>query len=88
MLLNDIANNKAAASAIAVMSPSEAARYLGLAVSTLAKMRCWGGSPTFVRLGRKIGYQRDDLDKWLAARRATNTADAAQRLPPTLTTAA
>jgi len=88
MHLNDIANNTAGASAIAVMSPSEAARYLGLAVSTLAKMRCWGGSPTFLRLGRKIGYQRDDLDKWLAARRATNTSDAAHRLPPKLTTAA
>ena len=62
--------------AVAVLSPHEAARYLGLAVSTLAKMRCWGGSPTFVRLGRKIGYQREDLDKWLAAHRAINTSDA------------
>lgn len=74
--------------AAAVMSPTEAARYLNLAVSTLAKMRCLGGSPTFVRLGRKIGYQRDDLDKWIAARRATNTSEATYRLPPTLTTAA
>jgi len=86
MVLNDIANNATTATAIAVMSPTEAARYLGLAVSTLAKMRCWGGSPTFVRLGRKIGYPRADLDEWLAARRATNTSDAAHRLPSKLTT--
>ena len=29
----------------AIMTPPKAARYLGLAVSMLAKMRCWGGSP-------------------------------------------
>ena len=29
----------------AIMTPPEAARYPGLVVSTLAKMRCWGGSP-------------------------------------------
>ena len=80
--------NSASNASLAIMSPHEAACYLGLAASTLAKMRCWGGSPTFIRLGRKIGYQRDDLDKWLAARRATNTSDAAQRLPAKLTTAA
>jgi len=36
---SDISN-----SVSAIMTPPEAARYLGLAVSTLAKMRCWGGS--------------------------------------------
>jgi hypothetical protein len=29
----------------AIMTPPEAARYPGLVVSTLAKTRCWGGSP-------------------------------------------
>ena len=29
----------------AIMTPPEAARYPGLVVSTLAQMRCWGGSP-------------------------------------------
>jgi predicted DNA-binding transcriptional regulator AlpA len=71
-----------------IMSSPEAARYLGLAVSTLAKCRCWGGGPIFVRLGRRVGYRRADLDEWLTARRATNTSDAAKRLPPKLTTAA
>jgi hypothetical protein len=72
----------------AIMTPLEAARYVGLAVSTLAKCRCWGGGPIFVRLGRRVGYRRADLDEWLTARRATNTSDAAQRLPSKLTAAA
>ena len=70
--------------AAAILSPPEAAQYLGLAVSTLAKMRCWGGTPPFLRLGRKIGYLREDLDVWLKAKRAINTSDAA-RLPARLT---
>ena len=62
----------------------DAARHLGLAQSTLAKMRCRGGSPPFLRLGRKVVYCRADLDTWLNARRATSTSDA-DRLPRRLT---
>jgi hypothetical protein len=68
------------------LSHRDAARHLGLAASTLAKMRCRGGSPTFLRLGRKIVYCRADLDAWLRARRATSTSDA-DRLPRRLTDA-
>jgi hypothetical protein len=71
-----------------IMGAVEAASYLNLAAASLAKMRCMGGGPVFIRLGRKIGYMRPDLDKWLAARRATNTSDAAARLPAKLTIAA
>lgn len=63
-----------------IMTPAEAARYLRLAVTTLAKARCWGGGPVFLRLGRRIGYNRSDLDAWLSVRRAKSTSDAA-RLP-------
>lgn len=66
------------------LNARDAARYLGLAQATLAKMRCWGGSPIFMRLGRKIVYCRADLDTWLTARRATSTSDA-DRLPQRLT---
>jgi hypothetical protein len=68
----------------ATMTSLEAALYLRLAVGTLAKMRCWGGSPPFLRLGRKVVYCREDLDAWLNARRATSTFDA-DRLPRRLT---
>ena len=72
----------------AVIGTPDAASYLNLSPASLNKMRCMGGGPVFIRLGRKIGYQRADLDKWLAARRATNTSDAAARLPAKLTIAA
>ena len=68
----------------AVMLPPEAARYIGVAVSTLAKMRCWGGGPEFLKLGRKVAYERKPLDDWKSQRRAQNTSDA-DRLPRRLT---
>ena len=72
----------------AIMGAPEAASYLNLSSASLAKMRCMGGGPVFVRLGRKVGYMRPDLDDWLAARRTINTSDAAARLPAKLTIAA
>ena len=71
----------------AILTPPEAARYIGLAVATLAKARCWGGGPFFIKLGRRVGYRRQDLDAWLSARRAQNTSDAA-RLPSKVADAA
>jgi predicted DNA-binding transcriptional regulator AlpA len=66
------------------LTPPEAARHLGLAPSTLAKMRCRGGSPTFLRLGRKIVYVRADLDEWLSGRRVRHTSEG-DKLPRRLT---
>jgi hypothetical protein len=69
-----------------ILAPLDSALYVGLAVSTMSKMRCWGGGPEFLKLGRKIVYRRAALDEWLAARIARSTSDAA-RLPPRLTEA-
>ncbi|WP_343231216.1 helix-turn-helix domain-containing protein [Rhodomicrobium vannielii] len=51
------------------MRTPEAARYLGLAVSTLARLRCLGGGPRYAKAGKRtIIYDRADLDGWLATR--------------------
>ena len=66
--------------------PRDAAKYIGLAPATMAKIRCCSNDgPRFMRLGRKILYARSDLDTWLAARLATSTSDADARLPRRLT---
>jgi len=56
------------------LSAREAAQYCGLGFSTLAKLRVWGGGPTFSKVGAKVLYNRDNLDKWLHGRRVTNTS--------------
>ena len=62
----------------AVLRTEDAAKYLGMAVSTLTKTRLRGGDdcPPFVRLsGRSVGYLVSDLDAWLAGRRRASTSD-------------
>jgi predicted DNA-binding transcriptional regulator AlpA len=54
----------------------EAAQFLGLAPSTLEKLRCIGGGPTFTKLGaRAVGYFPDDLLTWARAQRRASTSD-------------
>lgn len=56
---------------------NDAARYLGIAVSTLAKMRLRGDGPEFLKVGPKIvAYDLDSLDGWLASRVRRSTSDA------------
>ena len=62
-----------------------AARFTGIAVATLAKMRCMGGGPLFVKLGRRVVYRRSDVIAWLDARRVKNTTEAAHSVPRRLT---
>jgi hypothetical protein len=64
-----------------LMNAEMAAVFTGLAVATLAKLRCLGGGPEYLKLGRKVVYRRADLADWLGARRVANTTQAALRLP-------
>jgi hypothetical protein len=61
-----------------IMDAAEAATYLRSSTSTLAKLRCYGGGPQFIRQSaRKVLYRRTDLDTWLAERSRTSTFQAA-----------
>jgi hypothetical protein len=59
------------------LDSAEAALYLRLSRSCLAKWRCQGGShnPAYHLCGRKILYAVADLDAWLASRRRRSTSD-------------
>ena len=62
-----------------VLRTAEAAKYLGIAASTLTKSRLKPSADTvpWVRLtSRRVGYLVRDLDAYLDARRHTGTADA------------
>jgi hypothetical protein len=57
------------------LNEDEAARFLGVSTSFLAKRRCRGDGPVFVKYGgKRIGYLRSDLKSYRAARRRTSTA--------------
>jgi hypothetical protein len=57
------------------LTSKEAAAYTRLTASTLAKLRCYGGGPTFMRVGRKIIYDGAVLDRWLATHGRANTSE-------------
>jgi hypothetical protein len=61
-------------------SPVSAARYVNLSPSTLAKLRCAGGGPEYVKFGRAVRYEPAALDRWVASHRVKTTSDA-ERLP-------
>lgn len=57
------------------LTPKEAAEYLRVSISTLAKFRVYGNGPTFCRFGSKaVRYQQSDLDEYMLARRASSTS--------------
>lgn len=52
-----------------------AAAYCGSAKSTFDKYRLTGDGPTFMKIGRSVVYDIDDLDAWMATHRRTSTSD-------------
>jgi len=67
------------------LAADEAAKILGLAPSTLAKLRLSGNGPVYCKLGRRVVYRQEDLEAWLESRVVRNTSDADARLPKGLT---
>lgn len=54
----------------------QAAAYLGLSPSTLAKMRLRGDGPMYCKAGpRVVIYERADLDAWLMGQRRRSTSE-------------
>ena len=58
-----------------ILDTDQAAQYLGLAKSTVEKMRVYGGGPNFLKLNRSVRYRAEDLDDWLRANIVSNTSE-------------
>lgn len=56
------------------MCAKEAAAYLGLHPSTLAKLRMTGDGPEFQKAGRKVLYSTVALEAWLQSRTYSSTS--------------
>ena len=62
-----------------LLSTPLAADYLGLSASFLNKLRCTGGGPAYVKLGRRVLYSQSELDRWLETNRRMSTSDEGAR---------
>jgi len=63
-----------------LLTPEEAAKIMGRAVTTLQSMRSNGGGPKFIKVGhRTVRYKREDIMAWLEQRTFNNTTEEAQK---------
>ena len=52
-----------------LLTPSEAAAYIGVTENTLSVWRCVGRyNIQFVKVGRLVKYRKQDLDSWIESR--------------------
>jgi predicted DNA-binding transcriptional regulator AlpA len=51
-----------------LLKPDEAAKFLRLSLSWLAKRRATGDGPPFIRLGRSIRYSETAILRWMKSR--------------------
>jgi predicted DNA-binding transcriptional regulator AlpA len=70
-----------------VLNAGDAARFVGLSESTLAKLRLNGNGPIYCKLGRRVVYRPTDLEEWLQSRTTRDTSDADARFLKALTIA-
>jgi hypothetical protein len=57
------------------MDTAQAAIYTGLTQSTLNKRRVYGGGPRFIKAGRRVVYDVQDLDVWLHSMKRSSTSE-------------
>ena len=62
--------------ALAFLTQTEAARYLRLSQRSLERWRVSGFGPRFTKAGRRVLYQRKELDAWAEARTFGSTSEA------------
>jgi excisionase family DNA binding protein len=55
------------------MDDKQAAEFTNLSPSYLRKLRVNGGGPPFIKIGRMVRYNRDDIQAWLKSRTISHT---------------
>ena len=58
-----------------LLSTNQAAPLAGVKAKTLENWRCLGLGPKFVRVGRLVRYDPEDIRIWREARKASSTSD-------------
>ena len=64
------------------LGPEDAAEYLGLSPKTLQRMRVTGEGPAYVKVRRRVIYDRLDLDDWAAKRKRRFTGESIEEPEP------
>jgi predicted DNA-binding transcriptional regulator AlpA len=57
------------------LTQREVAEHLRLSERTLERHRVAGTGPAFVKLGRRVVYRREDIERWADARTHQSTSE-------------
>jgi len=76
-------NVRLTASAEELLTPKEAAKFMKMSTSFLAKKRMHGGGPTYSKAGRSVRYSKTALLAWLKSRECRSTKDELENLETT-----
>lgn len=58
-----------------LLDTKELSQRLGTSAVTLARMRCQGNGPAFIRIGRSVKYRWSNVESWLADRECQSTSE-------------
>lgn len=58
-----------------LLTESEAAPRIGVAVKTLQNWRVSGNGPKFIKAGRRVVYDPADIEAWKSDRRVGSTSE-------------
>ena len=58
-----------------LLTPKEAAEFLRVSVSWLAKARMRGDGPAFIKIGRGVRYRESALLQWLKSQQRLSTSE-------------
>ncbi len=58
-----------------LMTPKEAAHFLRVSLSWLAKARMRGDGPPYIKVGRSIRYAEAALMQWMKSRQRLSTSE-------------
>lgn len=53
------------------------AAHVGVAISTMEKLRVYGGGCPYSKRGRSVRYKISDLDRWMSSRMVETTSQKA-----------
>jgi excisionase family DNA binding protein len=57
-----------------LLTPKEAAEFLRVSLSWLAKARMRGDGPPFIKVGRSVRYSEAALNHWMRGRQRMSTS--------------
>lgn len=60
---------------IPILTVNDAADVLRVHIRTLERWRQTGEGPRYVKLGRRVGYRRAELEAWLDANLTSSTSE-------------